>query len=95
MTGFQPTPTTTPVHLKVDAMGRVLIPAVTREIFGLTKGSEVLMLADDTGIHLKTTRQITHEIQAYCKAFARPNQSIVDELFEERKREADMENRGE
>jgi AbrB family looped-hinge helix DNA binding protein len=84
--------TSTRIHrLKVDAAGRVVLPAELRQRHHIQRGDEVVAEEDDQGIRLRTRDQILREVQAYFSRFATPGVGVVDELIRERREEAARE----
>jgi AbrB family looped-hinge helix DNA binding protein len=84
--------TSTRIHrLKVDAAGRVVLPAELRQRLQIHRGDEVVAEEDDQGIHLRTCDQVLREVQAYFSRFATPGVGVVDELIRERREEAGLE----
>jgi AbrB family looped-hinge helix DNA binding protein len=73
---------------KVDSAGRVVIPTAARQRLGIRRGDEVVIDADEHGVHIKTTAQVIQELQEHFTRFTTPADSVVDELFRERRDEA-------
>jgi AbrB family looped-hinge helix DNA binding protein len=89
---MQPTGNSSEVlRAKVDSVGRVLIPANTRQRLGIEQGDEVLIEADDNGVRITTAKQALKQAQAFFAKLANPGESIVDELIRERREEAARE----
>lgn len=76
---------------KLDASGRIVLPAVVRERLGLTDGDSVLVVEDDHGYKIETAQQALHDAQAYFASLVPPGVSLVDELLQERRQEAARE----
>ena len=77
---------TTKVRLRTD--GRVVIPAVFRNALRL-KANEVLFACLENGeIHLLTSTAVARRVHALVRRFVPAGVSLVDELVEERRREA-------
>jgi len=76
---------------KVDSVGRVLIPANTRQRLGIGQGDEVIVEVDDHGLHITSAAQVLKEAQDYLAQFVRPGESVVDELIRERREDAARE----
>lgn len=76
---------------KVDSVGRVLIPANTRQRLGIEQGDEVLIEADDEGVRITTAKQALKQAQAYFSGMAKSGESVVDELIRDRREEAARE----
>ncbi len=78
-------------YISVDKAGRVLIPSAIRERYGIHQGDQVVLHADDTGIHITTIDQAVKNAQAICARYIKPGVSVVDELIRERREEAERE----
>lgn len=78
------------VRGKVSA-GRVVLPAEWRREFGIEDGDEVVFTRTDRGIEIKTLDQAVKQAQEVCARYAKPGQSVVDELLSERREEATHE----
>jgi AbrB family looped-hinge helix DNA binding protein len=76
---------------RVDSVGRVLIPANSRQRLGIHQGDEVIVEVDDQGIHITTAERALKEAQDYLAQFVKPGESVVDELLRERRGEAARE----
>ena len=76
---------------RVDDAGRIVIPAATRKQFGIDPGDEVLVKADDRGIHIVTADQAIREAQAFFAPYKKPGELVSDELIRERREEAARE----
>lgn len=76
---------------KLDAAGRLLIPASSRHRLGLEQGDEVIIAVDDRGIHITTPERALKEAQDYLAKFVKPGESVVAELIRERREEATRE----
>jgi AbrB family looped-hinge helix DNA binding protein len=77
----------------VSSKGQVVIPAELREQFGLQKGTAATWTEERGRLILTPmTERILDEIQGFLKP--RPGEpSAFEELFKERQRERDRENR--
>lgn len=76
---------------KVDTSGRVLLPVEARTELGLQSGDQVVLVRDETGLHLKTVAQVRREIQDYFAGLWPQDVDVVAELLEERRQEAARE----
>lgn len=76
---------------RVDSVGRVLIPAPSRQRLGIHQGDTLIVEVDDQGIHIRTSTQALRDAQALFARIAVPGESIVDELLRERREEAARE----
>jgi AbrB family looped-hinge helix DNA binding protein len=78
-------------NLKVDASGRIAIPSEARERYHITSGDTVVVIQNDTGLHIKTRDQLLAEIQAaFAKAVPR-GVLLGDEINEERRSEIERD----
>ena len=75
-------------RIRVDAAGRVVVPAELRERFGIQPGSDLSVSVDDDGIHLRTAKQMIRAAQDAIAPYRTPGVSVVDELIRERRDEA-------
>jgi AbrB family looped-hinge helix DNA binding protein len=81
--------------VKVDASGRILLPAKVRRQFKLTEGSTMVGSADSEQLVLKTRARALKEVQAYFSQFRKPGRKLLsEELIQERRREARRELEG-
>jgi AbrB family transcriptional regulator (stage V sporulation protein T) len=74
--------------------GKVVIPAELRRKLGVVPGDTLVFEEDDKGnVLLKTYRQVVKEVQEEMKRMIPPGVSLVEDLFAERRREFEMEQR--
>ena len=78
-------------HARLTNDGRVVIPAPLRHRLGLKPGDHVVIDAEEDGLRLRSYAQVLKEVQDYFRRFAKPGESIVDELLAERRAEAARE----
>ncbi len=78
-------------RVRVDAAGRVVIPAELRQKLGIEPGQELILAEDGKGIHLQTFAQAARAAQEAFAPYHIPGQSLVDELIHERREEAKRE----
>lgn len=78
-------------HTKLDASGRIVIPAEIRQRRKLTEGDTVVVVEDDHGLHVKTLDQAIAEAQAYFCSRIPENVRLVDQLIADRREEAKRE----
>jgi len=88
MLNVQPTDLT---RVRVDAAGRVVIPAELRHKLGIKTGEELILCEDQHGIHLQTFAQAVKAVQEVFAPYRVPGISVVDELIREREEEARRE----
>lgn len=79
-------------RVRVDAAGRIVIPAVLRERLGIVTGQELLLSEEPAGLTLRTFSAAVAHAQAALRRF-RTDKSIVDELIADRRAEAESEDR--
>ncbi len=77
---------------KLNANGRIVIPAAVRHELGLEPGTELTVSAEDGRVVLETRENLLRRIQAEVKAAA-GDRSLVDELIAERRRAFEQEER--
>jgi len=75
-------------RVRVDAAGRVVVPSELRQQLGITPGCDLILYADDQGIHLQTFAQAVHAAQQAFAPYRAPGSGVVDELIRERRAEA-------
>ena len=80
-------------HAKVVDGGRLVLPADIRRAMKLEKGDSVVLQFDGEALHIRSTQAIIRELQEIFLPY-RGKPSMVDELIEERRREAATEDRG-
>ena len=80
-------------HAKVDASGRIVIPADSELRKHVRRGDKVVVEEDAHGLHVKTMEQVVREAQEYFLSVIPSGVSLVDELIDERREEAAREAR--
>lgn len=80
-----------PTRLRLGPDGRVLIPAAFREALGLSEGDTLIASIDKGELNLLTRRAAVRRAQAIVRQFVPEGVSLVDELIEDRRREAERE----
>jgi AbrB family looped-hinge helix DNA binding protein len=73
---------------RVDASGRIVIPAESRLRKQVKEGDMLVVEEDDSGVRIKTLEDAIRDAQAYFQKIIPPNVSLVDELIAERRAEA-------
>lgn len=81
------------VRLKVDAAGRVLIPADMRASMGLSEGGTVLAWLDQGELRVVGTELAARRAQQLARWLIGGNDSLADELIADRRAEARREGR--
>jgi AbrB family looped-hinge helix DNA binding protein len=74
--------------LRLGPDGRVVIPAAFRETLGLGEGDTLFARIENGEIHLLTSAAVMRRVNAMVREFVPEGVSLVDELIEERRREA-------
>jgi len=77
--------------VKVDASGRILLPAEMRRKLGLETGAEVVVHVENQSIRLKARAHTIREAQQYFARFRSDGELWSNELIRERRREARRE----
>lgn len=72
---------------KLDAGGRILIPAHLRQLFNLQSGDEILLSTEGDRITLLTVEKRLEEIQQKLNNVVPPEVSLTDEVIEMRRRD--------
>ena len=78
-------------HLKVDASGRILLPAETRERNHIAGGDTLVFFEDARGLHIKTRDQLIAEAQAHFAKFAPPGVLLSEEVLADRRTESERD----
>ncbi len=78
-------------RIRVDSAGRVVVPADLRQKLGIEPGHDLILSADQDGIHLHTFTQAVQAAQAILAPYRIPDQSVVEELIRERRQESRRE----
>jgi AbrB family looped-hinge helix DNA binding protein len=82
----------TTARTKVDQGGRVLIPARLRQELDVAPGDAVILEIKEGELRLRSYKRAIEEAQAIIRKYIPDrNRSLVDELIEERRREAARE----
>ncbi len=77
-------------RVRVNAQGRIVLPAEFRRALGILPGSEVVVSLEDDRLVIETPAGLLAAIQRAALA-VRPSASWVDELIAERRAEARRE----
>ncbi len=76
---------------KIDASGRVLLPAELRAQHGLECGDPVILVHDAGGIEVRSTDEAVRAAQALFKQAVPPERVLSAELLQDRREEAERE----
>lgn len=77
-------------RVRVNAQGRVVLPAEFRRVLGIEPGSEVVISLEDDRLVIETPAALLAQIQEAALA-VNPSASWVDELIADRRAEARRE----
>ena len=83
-----------PTKVKLDAAGRLLIPAEFRKALGVQPGEYLIMSVEDGDLRAWTFAQGVRRAREVMAKHVPPDVSLVDELIAERRDEAALEERG-
>lgn len=78
-------------HARLDASGRIVLPAEVRQRHHWSEGDAVIVVDDERGVLVKSFDQVVQEAQDYFQAVIPKGVSLVDELIAERRDEAARE----
>lgn len=78
-------------HLKVDSSGRIVLPAEARARNHIAEGDTVVVVEDDSGLHVKTRDQIVAEAQAYFASFVPRDVLLSEEIIQDRRSEVERD----
>ena len=79
------------VKAKVTEGGRIVIPAQMRKALGINVGKSVTLTLNEDGVRISTRENAIKRIDELMKDKIDPTRSIVDELIQERRVEAENE----
>lgn len=84
-----------PMTARLDAAGRVVIPAAMRSVLGLAEGDEVVLRLEENGdIRLSTRAAALKRARDLYRRFVPTGESLADELLADRRRDGEEEARG-
>jgi AbrB family looped-hinge helix DNA binding protein len=78
-------------NLKVDASGRIVLPADARARKHITEGDTVVVIDDDSGLHIKTQDQLMAEVQAHFAKFVPKGVLLSEEILKDRRSEIERD----
>jgi AbrB family looped-hinge helix DNA binding protein len=78
-------------NLKVDASGRIVLPSQTRERLHIEGGDTVIIVDDESGVHLKTRDQLLAEVQAHFAKHVPRGVLLSDEINADRRSEIERD----
>lgn len=79
------------VKTTIGAGGRVVIPAEFRKSMGLKPGDQIIVSMKDGEVRIFTQAHAIKRAQELVRKYVPDDVSLVDELIEERRREAARE----
>ena len=79
------------MKVSVDGEGRVAIPPAVRQVLGLKPGDTLIASAENGELHFLSIPAAVRKAQAMVGKFVPENVNLVDELLDERRREAENE----
>jgi Helix-turn-helix domain len=80
-----------PGKIEIDANGCAVVPPALIKAVGGKPGDVLFARIGDGQVHLLTRAAVTRRIQAHVREFVPEGVSLVDELLEDRRREAEAE----
>ena len=78
-------------HTKVDASGRIVLPADVRLRQHINTGDQIVIIESSEGLQVRTHDQAIRQAQAVFAAIAPANVVLSEELIHERRQEAERE----
>jgi AbrB family looped-hinge helix DNA binding protein len=78
-------------HAKIDASGRLVIPAEARERHHINEGDTVVVIDDAQGLRVKSFDQALADVQDYFATLAPPDVLLSDEINADRRSEAERD----
>jgi AbrB family looped-hinge helix DNA binding protein len=78
-------------NAKINANGRIVIPAAIREEMGLRPGDSVVLTLEDGVLHVESYRSVIRKVQDEMQKYAKPGVLASEELIAERREEARRE----
>lgn len=81
----------TSFRVKMGPAGRIIIPAALRERYDLNEGDTLVVRPGEDGVVVEPLLAAVKRAQAMVREFVPEGVSLVDELIEERRKEAEKE----
>ena len=75
-------------RVRVGSAGRFVIPSEYRQALGIRTGDEVIVVLEPGEIRITTVREAIKRAQQMVRKHLRRGDNLVDELLEERRKEA-------
>jgi AbrB family looped-hinge helix DNA binding protein len=79
------------IPAKINANGRIVIPALLRQRMGVAPGDTVMLSEEDGVLRVESHRAVIRRIQKEFEPYREPGVSWADELIAERRAEAKRE----
>jgi len=83
-----------PNRVRLGVNGEIALPEKVRDALRLKAGDTLIVSLEDDEIRLMTVATAVRKVQALVRQYVPEGVSLVDELLEDRRREADGENGG-
>jgi AbrB family looped-hinge helix DNA binding protein len=78
-------------RMRVNANGRVVIPASYRKALGIKAGDEVILRMEDDELRITTRKRRLDRARRRIRQYVKPGVSLADELIAERREAAKRE----
>jgi AbrB family looped-hinge helix DNA binding protein len=79
------------VRARLNANGRVVIPAAVRKALDLRPGDELIMRIEDGELRLSTRRQALERARRMIRECIPGDEDLTQSLIDDRRREAERE----
>jgi AbrB family looped-hinge helix DNA binding protein len=76
---------------KLNANGRVVIPAAVRKALDLRPGDELIMRIEDGELRLSTRRQALARARRMIRRYVPSDEDLTQSLIDDRRKEAERE----
>ena len=77
--------------VKINANGRVVIPAAVRKALDLRPGDELLMRVEDGELRLSTRRQALARARRMIQRYIPADEDLTQSLIDDRREQAERE----
>jgi AbrB family looped-hinge helix DNA binding protein len=72
-------------RLRINANGRLVIPAYFRKALGINAGDELVLRLENDELRITTQKQRLERARRLVRKYFKPGRSLVDELIAERR----------